>query len=34
MEVGPWRMDQNSHLQATEGGWEEYTNMIYGMLLL
>ncbi|KAK7033536.1 Cell death protease [Paramarasmius palmivorus] len=29
MEVGPWRMDGNGGFQVAEGGWEEYTTMIY-----
>jgi carboxypeptidase D len=29
MEVGPWVMDQNGELHTREGGWEEYTTMVY-----
>ncbi|KAI0053671.1 alpha/beta-hydrolase [Auriscalpium vulgare] len=29
MEVGPWRVDGNGGLKTAEGGWEEYTTMIY-----
>ncbi|KAH9948790.1 alpha/beta-hydrolase [Amylocystis lapponica] len=29
MEVGPWRVDGNGGLNTTEGGWEEYTTMVY-----
>lgn len=32
MEVGPWRMDGKGGFQVKEGGWEEYTTMIYGTL--
>lgn len=31
MEVGPWRIDGNGGLHTIEGGWEEYTTMVYGM---
>jgi hypothetical protein len=31
MEVGPWRMDENAQLNTQEGGWEEYTNIVYGV---
>lgn len=31
MENGPWRIDNKGGLRLTEGGWEEYTTMIYGM---
>lgn len=30
MEVGPWRVDGKGGLNAIEGGWEEYTTMVYG----
>lgn len=30
MEVGPWRVDGNGGLKIVEGGWEEYTTMVYG----
>lgn len=30
MEVGPWRMDGKGGFNVTDGGWEEYTTMIYG----
>jgi len=30
MEVGPWRMDGKGGWNITEGGWEEYTTMVYG----
>ncbi|TDL29373.1 KEX1 protein [Rickenella mellea] len=29
MEVGPWRVDGKGGLNATDGGWEEYTTMVY-----
>ncbi|KAJ7771009.1 Alpha/Beta hydrolase protein [Mycena maculata] len=29
MEVGPWRMDGKGGFQTAEGGWEEYTTMVY-----
>ncbi|KAF8897867.1 Alpha/Beta hydrolase protein [Infundibulicybe gibba] len=29
MEVGPWRMDGNGGFKVAEGGWEEYTTMVY-----
>lgn len=29
MEVGPWRVDGKGGLKAIEGGWEEYTTMVY-----
>jgi carboxypeptidase D len=29
MEVGPWVLDPNGGLQTREGGWEEYTTMVY-----
>ena len=31
MENGPWRMDGKGGFKTTEGGWEEYTTMIYGL---
>lgn len=30
MEVGPWKVDGNGGLKTVEGGWEEYTTMVYG----
>jgi carboxypeptidase C (cathepsin A) len=32
MEVGPWRMDGKGGFGVKEGGWEEYTTMVYGTL--
>ncbi|KAH9938091.1 alpha/beta-hydrolase [Fomitopsis serialis] len=29
MEVGPWRLDGKGGLNVIEGGWEEYTTMVY-----
>ncbi|VDB97159.1 unnamed protein product [Peniophora sp. CBMAI 1063] len=29
MEVGPWRMHEDGQLYVEEGGWEEYTNIVY-----
>ena len=29
METGPFRPDGNGGLQTIEGGWEEYTNMVF-----
>ncbi|OCH94287.1 alpha/beta-hydrolase [Obba rivulosa] len=29
MEVGPWRIDGKGGLQTVEGGWEEYTTMVF-----
>jgi len=29
MEIGPWRVDGKGGLKAVEGGWEEYTHMVY-----
>ncbi|KAJ7579750.1 Alpha/Beta hydrolase protein [Mycena floridula] len=29
MEVGPWRMDGKGGFNVTDGGWEEYTNMVF-----
>ncbi|PVG00461.1 alpha/beta-hydrolase [Serendipita vermifera] len=29
MEIGPWRFDENGELWETEGGWEEYANVVY-----
>ncbi|KAI9574319.1 Alpha/Beta hydrolase protein [Boletus coccyginus] len=29
MEVGPWKVDGNGGLKTVEGGWEEYTTMVY-----
>ena len=33
MEVGPWRVDGQGGLKTVEGGWEEYTTMVYGAAL-
>jgi hypothetical protein len=33
MEVGPWRMDGKGGLKFQEGGWEEYTHVVYGLSL-
>lgn len=30
MEIGPWRMNDHGGLDVAEGGWEEYTNIVYG----
>jgi carboxypeptidase D len=30
MEVGPWKVDGEGGLTTVEGGWEEYTTMVYG----
>jgi len=30
MEIGPWRIDGQGGLVTVEGGWEEYTHMVYG----
>ena len=30
MEVGPWKVDGNGGLKTVEGGWEEYTHMVFG----
>ncbi|KAG2143613.1 alpha beta-hydrolase [Suillus clintonianus] len=29
MEVGPWRIDGEGGLKTVQGGWEEYTTMVY-----
>ena len=29
MEVGPWRADGKGGFQVKEGGWEEYTTMVF-----
>lgn len=29
MEVGPWRIDGEGGLKTVEGGWNEYTTMVY-----
>ncbi|KAI9467108.1 alpha/beta-hydrolase [Lactarius psammicola] len=29
MEIGPWRVDGNGGFKTIEGGWEEYTTMVY-----
>jgi len=31
MEIGPWRIDGQGGLKTVEGGWEEYTHMVYGV---
>jgi hypothetical protein len=33
MEVGPWRIDGDHGLKTVEGGWEEYTTMVYSEML-
>lgn len=33
MEVGPWRVNGHGGLDAKEGGWEEYANVVYGARL-
>ena len=33
MEVGPWRIDGHGGLKTIEGGWEEYTTMVYSSSL-
>jgi len=30
MEIGPWRVDGKGGFKVIEGGWEEYTTMVYG----
>jgi len=30
MEIGPWRLDGKGGFKVIEGGWEEYTTMVYG----
>lgn len=30
MEVGPWRVDGEGGLKIVQGGWDEYTTMVYG----
>ena len=30
MEIGPWRIDENGHLQTKVGGWEEYATVVFG----
>ena len=34
MEVGPWRVDGKGGLKRVEGGWEEYTTMVYSAFSL
>ncbi len=34
MENGPWRMDGKGGFKTMEGGWEEYTTMVYSKSLL
>ncbi|KAF8138839.1 alpha beta-hydrolase [Boletus edulis] len=29
MEMGPWKIDGQGGLKTVEGGWEEYTTMVY-----
>jgi len=29
MELGPWRVDGEGGLKTVDGGWEEYTTMVY-----
>ncbi|THH18196.1 hypothetical protein EW146_g2731 [Bondarzewia mesenterica] len=29
MEIGPWRVDGKGGLKTVEGGWEEYTTVVY-----
>lgn len=29
MEIGPWRLDGKGGFKVIEGGWEEYTTMVY-----
>ncbi|KAF8645522.1 hypothetical protein AX16_007806 [Volvariella volvacea WC 439] len=29
MEIGPWRSDGNGGFNVVEGGWEEYTTIVY-----
>ncbi|KAN0126754.1 serine carboxypeptidase [Russula decolorans] len=29
MEIGPWRVDGKGGFKVIEGGWEEYTTMVY-----
>ena len=31
MENGPWRVDGRTGLRIVQGGWEEYTTMVYGV---
>ena len=33
MEVGPWRSDGNGGWRAVDGGWEEYTTMVFSAYL-
>lgn len=30
MEVGPWRIDGEGGLRTIDGGWDEYTTVVYG----
>lgn len=32
LETGPFRVDENGGIKTVDGGWEEYTNMVFGML--
>lgn len=31
MEIGPWRVNDHGGLDFAEGGWEEYTHVVYGV---
>lgn len=33
MEVGPWRTNGKGGFQFQEGGWEEYTTMVFSTRL-
>lgn len=30
MEVGPWRVDGQGGLRMITGGWDEYSNIVFG----
>ena len=32
MEIGPFRVDGKGGIKTIEGGWEEYTTLVFGML--
>ena len=34
LETGPFRPDGNGGLKTIDGGWEEYTNMVFGIYLI
>jgi len=34
MEIGPWRIDEDGDLQTVQGGWEEYTTVVYGRSIM